>query len=71
MSAPPSDIPQKNKAWEEKLKGKDMGSADIKQQLPQKHRIVGPNTMVTRDFVEDRLNVHVDAEGKCTHCTHG
>lgn len=43
----------------------------VKQQLPEKHRVIRPGTIVTRDFVEDRLNVHVDEAGECTHCTHG
>jgi hypothetical protein len=43
----------------------------VKSQLPPKHRVIAPGTMVTRDFVEDRLNVHVDEKGVCTHCTHG
>ncbi|KAI9591879.1 hypothetical protein BDF19DRAFT_453360 [Syncephalis fuscata] len=28
--------------------------------LPKKHRILGPSTMYTADYVEDRLNVRVD-----------
>lgn len=39
--------------------------------LPEKHRIIKPGSMVTKDFRVDRLNVHLDDEGICTHVTHG
>ncbi|KAG9290432.1 hypothetical protein G9A89_007163 [Geosiphon pyriformis] len=31
-----------------------------KSDLPSKHRVLGPNAITTRDFIQDRLNVHVD-----------
>ncbi|KAJ3158450.1 hypothetical protein HDU86_002919 [Geranomyces michiganensis] len=34
-----------------------------KDDLPQKHRVLGPNSMTTMDFVPDRLNVKVGAAG--------
>jgi hypothetical protein len=52
-----------------------------KSKLPPKHRVVGPGSLMTRDFHEDRypsrhftndsLNVHVDDKGKVTHLTQG
>ncbi|KAJ2903157.1 peptidase inhibitor i78 family domain-containing protein [Zalerion maritima] len=42
-----------------------------KRDLPEKHRVIEPGTMVTKDFHEDRLNVFVNEEGMVTHCTHG
>ncbi|KAF8249401.1 hypothetical protein K440DRAFT_622055 [Wilcoxina mikolae CBS 423.85] len=71
MSGPPPEILARTQEWEAKLKGKDVTSEQVKRELPQKHRVIKPGAMVTKDFVEDRLNVHVDAQGVCTHCTHG
>jgi hypothetical protein len=45
--------------------------SQVKQQLPEKHRVIAPDTMVTCDWVEDRLNVHIDSDGKCTHVRYG
>lgn len=39
--------------------------------LPEEHRVIRPGAIITRDFVEDRLNVYVNEAGECTHCTHG
>lgn len=63
--------------WTHKLVGKtisDQNHSEVnfcKRDLPEKHRIIEPGMMVTKDFVPERLNVHVDNEGKVTHCQHG
>ncbi len=42
-----------------------------KRELPQETRIIEPGTMVTKDFRENRLNVHVEKDGVVTHVYHG
>jgi len=71
-------ISSRNQEWERKLKGKKIsdsaqssGEVFSRSELPQRHRVISPGMKVTRDLVEDRLNVHVDEAGFCTHCTHG
>ncbi|KAI5865125.1 translation machinery-associated protein 20 [Durotheca rogersii] len=55
--------------WATKLVGKTVsedGHSETnfcKKDLPQKCRVIKPGMMVTKDFVEDRLNVHVKADG--------
>ncbi|KAF2276051.1 uncharacterized protein EI97DRAFT_458556 [Westerdykella ornata] len=54
--------------WMSKLMGKKLGDVHdevtfAKQDLPQRHRIVPPNSFQTTDFVPERLNVHVDEDG--------
>ncbi|KXJ91912.1 hypothetical protein Micbo1qcDRAFT_203954 [Microdochium bolleyi] len=55
--------------WTTKLVGKtlsDDGHSETnfcKKDLPQNHRVIGPNSMVTMDFRPDRLNVHVKEDG--------
>lgn len=41
-----------------------------KKDLPEPSRIVTPGAMLTRDFREDRLNVHLDDDGVVTHVAH-
>jgi len=41
------------------------------RELPENSRVVEPGSKVTRDHVEDRLNVHVDADKKVTHVSLG
>lgn len=45
--------------------------AFCKRELPEKHRILAPGTITTRDFRVDRLNVHTDDSGIVTHVTYG
>jgi len=61
--------------WENKLTGKkivplggtvanpakEFAENDIKNGIPA-YRIIKPNTMMTMDYREDRLNVHIDAD---------
>lgn len=42
-----------------------------KRDLPEKHRVIQPGQMVTKDFHEDRLNIHVKEDGTVSHVTHG
>ena len=42
-----------------------------KKDLPDGCRVLGPGARATRDHVEDRLNVHVNDEGKVTHVNKG
>lgn len=48
-----------------------VGQNFCKKDLPEKHRVIQPGMMVTKDFNPDRLNVYVNEEGTVTHCTHG
>lgn len=34
-----------------------------KQDLPQQHRVLQPDSMKTMDYRPERLNIHVDEEG--------
>lgn len=40
-------------------------------ELPVARRICPPGTLMTRDFCEDRLNIHTDEAGKVSHVTIG
>lgn len=42
-----------------------------KTDLPQESRIIKPGMMVTKDFKEDRLNVHLNEDGTVSHVVHG
>ncbi|CAZ86144.1 unnamed protein product [Tuber melanosporum] len=64
--------------WRTKLSGKKIvdgqaNSVDTfsKKDLPEKHRVVPPGAVVTKDYYPDRLNVHVDEQGNATHVTYG
>ncbi|EUC50210.1 hypothetical protein COCMIDRAFT_82678 [Bipolaris oryzae ATCC 44560] len=62
--------------WMTKLMGKKIGEQHdevtfAKTDLPEKHRVLGPDSMKTMDFNPDRLNVHVDEDGTVKDITHG
>lgn len=42
-----------------------------RDQLPKKCRVIPPGSVVTMDWVEDRLNVHLNSEGKITKVKKG
>jgi hypothetical protein len=42
-----------------------------KRDLPKETRIIEPGMMVTKDFVENRLNVHLKEDGTVSHVVHG
>ncbi|EMD61380.1 hypothetical protein GGP41_004004 [Bipolaris sorokiniana] len=62
--------------WMTKLMGKKIGEQHdevtfAKTDLPEQHRVLGPDSMKTMDFKPDRLNVHVDEHGTVKDVTHG
>ncbi|KAI1109574.1 hypothetical protein F5Y14DRAFT_432130 [Nemania sp. NC0429] len=63
--------------WMNKLLGKIVSDNShsetnfCKKDLPQRHRVIQPGMMVTKDFVPDRLNVHVKEDGTVSHVAHG
>lgn len=38
-----------------------------KRDLPESHRVIPPNTMVTKDYNPNRLNVYVTEDRTVTH----
>ncbi|KAK3324101.1 hypothetical protein B0T19DRAFT_443540 [Cercophora scortea] len=67
----------KTEEWSNKLVGKKLSeeasseTTFCKTELPQQTRIVQPGQMVTKDFVPERLNVHVNEDGTVSHVVHG
>ncbi|KAJ8105941.1 hypothetical protein ONZ43_g7230 [Nemania bipapillata] len=63
--------------WANKLVGKTVSDNShsetnfCKKDLPQKCRVIEPGMMITKDFVPDRLNVHVKEDGTVSHVQHG
>ncbi|CUS13935.1 unnamed protein product [Tuber aestivum] len=75
----PASVNTLNEAeWHTKLSGKKIvdgpaHSADTfsKRDLPERHRVIPPGAVVTKDHDPDRLNVHVDEQGNASHVTYG
>lgn len=42
-----------------------------KQDLPQEHRVLKPDSMSTADFKPDRLNIHVGEDGTVQNVRYG
>lgn len=42
-----------------------------KRDLPEETRVIEPGMMVTKDFKENRLNVHLKDDGTVSHVVHG
>jgi hypothetical protein len=42
-----------------------------KKDLPEECRVIVPGQMVTKDFREKRLNVHLNEDGTVSHVHHG
>ncbi|KAF7550824.1 hypothetical protein G7046_g7897 [Stylonectria norvegica] len=67
----------KTEEWTNKLVGKKLSDEDsnetvfCKRELPEETRIIEPGTMVTKDFKENRLNVHLKEDGTVSHVVHG
>ncbi|KAK3306467.1 uncharacterized protein B0T15DRAFT_395257 [Chaetomium strumarium] len=67
----------KTQEWMNKLAGKKLSEEPTsettfcKTELPKETRVIEPGMMVTKDFKEDRLNVHVNEDGTVSHVTHG
>ncbi|GAB5589145.1 hypothetical protein Unana1_04045 [Umbelopsis nana] len=67
---------ERTKEWHSKLVGKTLitdkeaGLADQVfhiQDLPQPNRVLGPDSLMTRDYYPERLNVIVDNSNKVTN----
>jgi hypothetical protein len=67
----------KTEEWSNKLVGKTLSESEsnetcfCKRDLPEETRIISPGMMVTKDFRENRLNVHLNDEGTVSHVAHG
>ncbi|GAB0132288.1 hypothetical protein EsDP_00000729 [Epichloe bromicola] len=67
----------KTEEWQNKLIGKKLSDTEhnevmfCKKELPAEHRVISPGQMVTRDFNENRLNVHLKEDGTVSHVQHG
>lgn len=59
-----------SRAWEQRLHNVHDVEAFMRAQ-PEPWRILRPGQVVTRDYIEDRVNVHVDAEGRVLRVTMG
>ncbi|KAG7107489.1 hypothetical protein HYQ46_003513 [Verticillium longisporum] len=63
--------------WTNKLVGKTLHDEKsdetcfCKKDLPEKSRVIKPGQMVTKDFDENRLNVHVKDDGTVSHVERG
>ncbi|KAL1836575.1 hypothetical protein VTJ49DRAFT_4915 [Mycothermus thermophilus] len=63
--------------WANKLVGKTISDGPssettfCKTELPQETRVIQPGSIVTKDFRENRLNVHVNEDGTVSHVTKG
>ncbi|KAF2748121.1 hypothetical protein M011DRAFT_467171 [Sporormia fimetaria CBS 119925] len=62
--------------WMNKLMGKKLGDKHdeitfAKQDLPEEHRVLGPDSMSTMDHKPERLNVHVDEDGTVRNVRYG
>ena len=63
--------------WQNKLVGKTLSDSEsnetvfCKRDLPEETRIIEPGMMVTKEFKENRLNVHLKEDGTVSHVIHG
>ncbi|KAI9793331.1 MAG: hypothetical protein M1833_000776 [Piccolia ochrophora] len=55
--------------WESKIVGKKLSESTsdatsfAKKDLPKEHRVVEPDSMLTKDFKADRLNLYLGKDG--------
>ncbi|KAM0433316.1 hypothetical protein ACHAPT_004192 [Fusarium lateritium] len=67
----------KAEEWQNKLVGKKLSEEQsnetvfCKRDLPEETRIIEPGMMVTKDFKENRLNVHLKDDGTVSHVVKG
>ncbi|KAF4976037.1 hypothetical protein FZEAL_7255 [Fusarium zealandicum] len=68
----------KAEEWQNKLVGKKLSDEEpsnetvfAKRDLPQETRVIEPGMMVTKDFNENRLNVHLKDDGTVSHVVKG
>ncbi|KJZ73314.1 hypothetical protein HIM_07318 [Hirsutella minnesotensis 3608] len=72
-----NDANAANQQWTDKLVGKTLSDSEsnetmfCKKDLPKEHRIVAPGDLVTKDFNENRLNIHLNEDGVVSHVLHG
>ncbi|KAL2683160.1 hypothetical protein Neosp_007627 [[Neocosmospora] mangrovei] len=63
--------------WQNKLVGKKLSEEEsnetvfCKRDLPKETRVIEPGMMVTKDFNENRLNVHLKDDGTVSHVVKG
>ncbi|RSL69682.1 hypothetical protein CEP54_002233 [Fusarium duplospermum] len=63
--------------WQNKLVGKKLSETEsnetvfCKRDLPEDTRIIEPGMMVTRDYKEERLNVHLTEDKTVSHVSKG
>ncbi|KAK4506940.1 hypothetical protein PRZ48_000673 [Zasmidium cellare] len=62
--------------WFQKLAGKKIGEKHdentfAKGDLPQEHRVLKGDSMMTMDHKPDRLNIHTGEDGTVNKVTHG
>lgn len=60
------ECPAQDYAW---LKGKNLAAVTIPSDLDA--RVIGPDTIVTQDYVPSRLNIKVNGNGVVTDLTCG
>ncbi|KAL1925140.1 uncharacterized protein VTP21DRAFT_23 [Calcarisporiella thermophila] len=71
-----------HEVWSQKLVGKKYVENEVsaseqrdqtftKHDLPEEHRVLKPNSFVTLDYRENRLNVHLDDDNVCTRVQFG
>ncbi|KAI9834650.1 MAG: hypothetical protein M1826_000052 [Phylliscum demangeonii] len=59
--------------WKNLLMGKKLTDTTsdatnfARRDLPKEHRVVEEGSLLTQDFKPDRLNVHLDKDGKVSH----
>ncbi|KAF4950917.1 hypothetical protein FSARC_13053 [Fusarium sarcochroum] len=68
----------KAEEWQNKLIGKKLSDEEsstetvfAKRDLPKETRVIEPGMMVTKDFNENRLNVHLKDDGTVSHVVKG
>ncbi|KAL7963784.1 hypothetical protein V8C34DRAFT_6643 [Trichoderma compactum] len=67
-----SNSDDKTQVWANKLVGKTFSETESNEtDLPESHRIIKPGSIVTKDFRQDRLNVHLNEDGTVSHVVHG
>ncbi|POR34025.1 Translation machinery-associated protein 20, partial [Tolypocladium paradoxum] len=63
----------KTDEWQKKLVGKKLSDTEsnettfCKQDLPKVHRIIRPSMLMTKDYNENRLNIHLNEDGTVSH----
>ncbi|GAB7348404.1 hypothetical protein MBLNU459_g6837t1 [Dothideomycetes sp. NU459] len=66
----------KTSKWQNELMGKKIGDSSdqvtfAKKDLPESHRVIKGDDMMSMDHNPDRLNIHVGDDGTVRKVTHG